>query len=185
MARKWRDGSTRAYTPVWIFTANDEATAGVKTKRSKEFPNVDSGDTRKFETANDANIVWPQSFRAAGAAGPIGLSVQLWEIDQGNADTIAKRTQQGFNVAAWVPVVGQWVSKVPSVVPDLIGEFVGDDLMGSRSILYTKRTLEKKLPAAGRSFTVKFHFSGGSGDIPFSLAGAPDYDLYLRVTRVS
>ncbi len=126
--------------PVWIFTANDVATNEVQTRRSKEFRNVDSGDSIRFDMDND-NIVWPQSASAAGAPGPIGISVQVWEIDQGNADTIASRTQTALNVAAWVPVVGQWIGKVPSKVPDLIGIFVGDDIMGSQSILYSNRKL--------------------------------------------
>lgn len=170
--------------PVWIFTANDEATPNVKTRRSKEFADVDSGDTRNFDMAN-GNIVWPQSGTASGARGPIGLSIQVWEIDQGNGDAIAKKTQQAFDVAGWVPVVGTWISKLPSAVPGLVGSLVGDDLLGSRSILYTKTRLAQRLPTVGGKFTDKFHFSGGSGDVPWELAGSADYDVYIQVTRVS
>ncbi len=41
------------------------------------------------------------------------------------------------------------------------------------------------VPNTGDKNTTKYHFSGGHGDIPFKLAGEPDYDLYLEVTRVS
>src|SRR4051794_16669884 len=123
--------------PVWIFTANDEATAGIKTRRSKEFSDVDSGDTRNFDMANN-NVVWPQSAAATGGVGPVGLSIQLWEIDQGNADNIAKTTEKVLGVAEHVPVVGSWISWVPSsVTSKLIGSLVGNDLLGSKSILYT------------------------------------------------
>lgn len=170
--------------PVWIFTANDEGTPDVKTRRSREFSNVDSGDSVRFDMAND-NIVWPQSASAAGAPGPIGLSIQLWEIDQGSAASIARRTQEVLNVAEWVPVVGNWISKVPTLVPDLIGSFAGDDIMGSQTIEYSTRRLRQWMPEAGDKLTRKYHFSGGHGDIPFGLAGSPDYDLYLEVSRVS
>lgn len=164
--------------PVWIFTANAGGT--VKTTRSQEFGNVDSGDTRSFNMANN-NIVWPPDGSARGAPGPIGLAVQIWEMDQGNADKIADATQDAFDVAAWVPVVGTWVSKVPSAVPDLIGSVIGNDLIESKSFEYSTRRLRLKLSTVGSKFseTIRFTGSGGWSGNP------PDYDLYLEVKRVS
>lgn len=170
--------------PVWIFTANDETSAEIETRASRKYSDIDTGDTVEFDMDND-NIVWPQSANAQGAPGPIGLSIQLWETDQGNADRIKERTKQVLNVAAWVPVVGQWCSKVPSQVPDLIGVFAGDDIMGSQTIVYSTRRLRRRYPNVGDRAVEKLHFSGGNGDIPFGLAGSPDYDLYLEITRVS
>jgi len=170
--------------PVWIFTANDEPTPDVRTRRSKEFSNVDSGDTQSFDMP-DNNLVWPQDDGATGATGPIGLSIQLWEVDQGDADTIAKRTEQALNVAEWVPFVGQWVGKVRGFVAGSLVSLISDDLMGSQTISYTKQRLAQRLPSVGSKITDKFHFSGNSGDIPFGLGGSPDYDLYLEVTRVA
>jgi len=170
--------------PVWIFTANDESTDGVKTRRSEEFSNVDSGDTRNFNIPNN-NLVWPQADNAGGATGPVGLSIQLWEIDQGDPDTIAKRTEQALNVAEWVPVVGEWVGKVGGLVSGSLVNLISDDLMGSQTITYTNQRLAQRLPNVGNKITEKFHFSGNSGDIPFGLGGSPDYDLFLEVTRVS
>ena len=37
----------------------------------------------------------------------------------------------------------------------------------------------------GDSFTERLHFGGHSGDLPFDIAGGPDYYLYLQVTRLS
>lgn len=164
--------------PVWIFTANSGG--AVKTRRSKVFSNVDSGDTRPFEMANN-DIVWPANAAASGASGPIGLAVQIWEMDQGNADKIAATTQDVFDVAAWVPVVGTWVSKIPSVVPDVIGSIIGDDLIKSKAFQYSNSNLAKRLPNVGSKFTEKVRFTGGGG----WTGNPPDYDLYLEVKRVS
>lgn len=164
--------------PVWIFTANSGGV--VKTRRSEVFSNVDSGDTRNFSMP-DNNIVWPANAAASGAPGDIGLAVQIWEIDQGNADKIANTTQDVFDVAAWVPVIGTWVAKLPSTVPDLIGSIIGNDLIRSKVFKYTKSNLSKRLPNVGSKFTEKVRFTGSSG----WTGNPPDYDLYLEVARVS
>ena len=171
--------------PFWVFTANDEATAGVNSVGSKIFGNVDSGDTERFESADNRNIVWPQSRSADGAEAPIGLSIQLWEKDQGNRDKIVEATEKAFDIAGFVPVVGQWIAKVPSVVQNAIAGFAGDDLMGSATIGYTASRLAQRLPNVGDTLTEKFRLGSRSGDIPFGLGGAPDYDLYLEIQRVA
>lgn len=166
---------------VWIFTAN-EASGGVHTTNSRKFGNVDSGDTEKFAPNS---IVWPKKGDANGAPGPIALSIQLWETDQGDPESIAKKTKQAFDLGGEAPVVGEWVRRVPSIVQEKISSLIADDLMGSKTILYSAGRLAQRLPRVGAKFSDVFRFGGKSGDLPFEVAGGPDYDLRLEVERVA
>jgi hypothetical protein len=169
--------------PLWVFTAN--AGGRVSTSRSKEFGDVDTGDTLTFDATDERNTVWPVARDSKGASGPIGLAIQLWEIDQGNAEDIAKKTEKALNLAEWAPVVGQWVGKARGVIRDSLNNLIADDLMGSRTVLWSASVLERRLPRKGSSFVERFRFSGRSGDLPFDVAGGPDYDLWVRVRRIN
>lgn len=169
--------------PLWVFTAN--AGGQVSTSRSKEFGDVDSGDTLNFDAAGDRNTVWPVEGDTQGAPGPIGLAIQLWEIDLGNGDDIAKKTEQAMDLAEWAPVVGQWVGKARGVIRDSLNNLIADDLMGSRTMMWSESVLERRLPRRGSSFVERFRFSGKAGDLPFAVAGGPDYDLWVRVRRIN
>jgi len=170
--------------PYWIFTARG-AGPEVHTTRSKVFGDVDSGDTRSFAADNDRNVVWPRKGAAAGAPGPIALTIQLWESDQGDPAEIAKQTERAFDLGSQAPVIGEWVRRVPAIVRDQIAEFVGDDLMGSKTLSFPAARLARQLPRVGSKLTQKHRFGGNSGDLPFEVAGGPDYDLFLEVTRVA
>lgn len=170
--------------PLWVFTARDPA-GKVHTTRSKEFSNVDSGDTVPFTTANNRNVIWPRKGAAQGAPGPIALSVQLWDIDQGNPDDIEKKTEQAFDLGSQAPVVGDWVRRVPTIVRERIADFIGNDLMGSKTLLFPVSRLRQRLPKVGAKFLEKHRFGGTSGDLPFEVAGGPDYDLHIEVRRVA
>jgi len=163
--------------PVWIFTAN--AGGVVTTTRSPEFGDVDSGDTRNFAMAN-SNLIWPSRTGTAGAPGPIGLAIQVWDVDQGNADTIATRTRQVLAAASFAPKVGQWVAAIPSFVPGLVGDFLGDDLLGSRQFFYSAETLASRLPRVGSTFTQQARFTEVC-----TICNPADYDLFLQVKRVA
>ena len=164
--------------PYWIFTAKvrDETS----TFRTKVFGNVDSGDSRQpFE---DDGIVWPSQGARGGEDGPIELSIQLWESDHGSADKVRAVTEGAIHAAA---LAGHpWLESVPSSVRNLIANNLGDDLMGSQTIAFSQARLAKRLPGRGASMTERFHFGGKNGDLPFTVAGGPDYDLWLQVTRV-
>ena len=170
--------------PCWIFTAKDDQGA-VSTCRSKEFSNVDSGDTVRFQTDNNRNVVWPRKGAVGGGSAPIALTVQLWDIDQGNPDEIERKTEKAFDLGAEAPVIGEWVRRVPSVVRDQISQFIGDDLMGSKTLFYSASRLRRRLTKVGSSFIETHRFGGNSGDLPFEVAGGPDYDLFIEVRRVS
>jgi hypothetical protein len=179
--------------PLWVFTAN--AAGKASTTRSMEFGDVDSGDTVKFKTDNNRNTVWPSKGSTTGAAGPIALSIQLWEIDQGNPDTIAAQTEDALTAAAVAataiaagtgqPEAIPWIARVRDAVRGPLTNLIADDLMGSATLLWPVTRLRNQLPQPGSSFIEKRRFGGHSGDLPFEIAGGPDYDLYLQVTRVS
>ena len=167
--------------PYWVFTAR--ANGKSSTFRSQKYGNVDSGDTR---TAG--YVIWPANDATAGASGPIALSIQLWENDQGNPDNITRKTKDAFAKAENIPFYGEWIKLVPDIVRNYIagyiGKLLGDDLMGSWTVHYSESTLVKELPKPGNSFTKKLRFNGKSGDLHRSSDGA-DYDLYIEVKRVS
>jgi hypothetical protein len=170
--------------PCWTFTSRDNA-GNVRTVYSREFGGVDSGDTSYFKPGENDSIVWPRKEGVTGASGPIALSIQLWEIDQGKPADIAAKTEKVLALAEQAPVIGDWVRLVPSVVRNQLNNLIADDLMGSRTLLFPDSYLARSLPRVGQSFVVKHRFGGNSGDLPFEVAGGPDYDLHLRVKRVA
>jgi hypothetical protein len=169
--------------PFWVFTAADP-NGEVHTVRSRVFGDVDSDETRTFASENSRNVVWPEKGDTNGSSGPIALTIQLWEQDQGDLDGIAKKTELAFAAAGKLPPL-VWLSNVPSIVRDKIAKFIGNDLMGSKTILYQPHELAKRLPKAGNKMLQRFRFGGNSGDLPFEVAGGPDYDLFLEVERVA
>jgi hypothetical protein len=170
--------------PYWVFTARDP-NGKVHTTRSKVFGDVDSGETRRFQTDGDRNVIWPRKGATQGAQAPIGLSIQLWEADQGDPDVVAKRTEQAFDLGELAPVVGDWVRLVPPIVRDQLADFIGDDLMGSTTLHFPASRLARQLPRQGATLIRKVRLGGRSGDLPFEIAGGPDYDLHIKVTRVA
>jgi hypothetical protein len=82
-------------------------------------------------------------------------------------------------------VIGEWIRRVPKVVSDQIADFVGDDLMGSRTLHLPAARLARQLPRPGAKMTQTFRFGGKSGDLPFEVAGGPDYELTVEIARVS
>jgi hypothetical protein len=162
-----------------------DANGRVNTSRSQVFGDVDSGDSRRFESEGNRNVVWPRKGDSAGAPGPIALTIQLWESDQGDPDEIKKKTEQAFELGGNIPGHGEWIKRVPPIVRDQLAKLIADDLMGSKSLLFPASRLAHQLPRPGTSFVQRHHFSGQGGDLPFEVAGGPDYDLFLQVTRVA
>jgi hypothetical protein len=170
--------------PYWIFTARDP-NGKVSTTNSRAFDDVDSGDQEKFLTDNNRNIIWPQKGDTTGAPGPIALSIQLYEKDQGDPADVATKIQRAFDLGSLAPVVGEWVRRVPSVVRDKLGDLIADDLMGSKTLLFPASRLAHKLPSPGSKRVETHRFGGNSGDLPFEISGGPDYDLTIEIARVS
>jgi hypothetical protein len=170
--------------PYWVFTATS-SDHQVFSTRSKVFGDVDSGDTRPFARDNNRNVVWPRQRAAAGGDAPIALSIQLRESDQGDPEVILRKTKQAFTIAGLAPGIGSWVRLAPSIVQDKIARFAGDDLMGSKTLVFGGSQLARQLPNVGDRFIRKDRFGGSSGDLPWEVAGGPDYDLFTEVRRVA
>lgn len=165
---------------VWSFTTklDDEET---HTYTSREFGDVDSGETRYFRTGR-GEIAPSEGSLDESVGAPVGVSIQLVESDWG--DDLEDIVKQAFEAAEHIPKVGEWVSKVPEFVRNYIVDVLEDDLMGSNTIVFRSRDLERRLPTIGSSFTDRFYFGGQGGDLPFEVAGGPDYYLYVQVVRV-
>jgi|SRR5688572_733397 len=170
--------------PFWVFTAKDPK-GNVNTTRSKTFGSVDSGNVEKFETDNNRNIIWPKKGDTKGSPGPIGLSIQVWEKDQGNEDDIAAKTNKVFDLGSKAPLVGDWVGLVGDLVRGKIASFIGNDLMGSTTVLFREKPLRLALPNVGDRMRKTFRLGGMGGDLPFQVAGGPDYDLLIEVQKVA
>lgn len=171
--------------PYWIFTGKSDGARPV-TSRSDVFGDVDSGDTRTFNATNARNVIWPRPGDTAGGTGSVGLSIQLWESDQGNAEDIRKKTEAAFDVAGDLPLpVSGWVVKATKIVVDQVLKLVGDDVMGSRTFRLTAGYLAKRLPKPGSKHPLTLKFHGSGGDLPFEVAGGPDYTLHLEIVRVA
>ena len=164
----------------WTFTTKFEGEEPV-THASREFGDVDSGDEREY-TDNDGDIAPSRSDLSDSVAAPVGVSIQLIEVDQGeDHQSTVERT---FQAAALIPSVGVWVSQTPDIVKNQLVEMLDDDLMGSTTIAFRARDLERRLPTVGSTFVEKIYFGGQGGDLPFAVAGGPDYYLYVKVERV-
>ncbi len=159
----------------WFFTwTNGNAP---KTVASKEFGDIDSGDRRQWKPPL---AITPPS----GVFGPLALSIQLYEIDQGNEDKMREAVEKAVTAANLVSMVnsGQPVS-LPDPVKRQLVNLLGNDLMGSATINFTRRELERKLLRPGHSIVRTLEIGGKSGDLPFEVAGGPDYTVTVRVVR--
>jgi hypothetical protein len=171
--------------PYWIFTGKADGARPV-TSRSAVFGDVDSGDTRTFDATNARNVIWPRPGDTAGRTGPIGLSIQLWESDQGNAEDIRKKTEAAFDVADDLPLpVASWIVTASKIVANQVLKLVGDDIMGSRTFRLPASVLAKRMPKPGNKHPLTLKFHGSGGDLPFEVAGGPDYTLHLEIVRVA
>jgi len=129
--------------------------------------------------------VWPKQGDIDGAPGPIALSVQLWEEDQGNAEATRKTTEQELSAVGYLPQVTDWAAQVASVVGLAVIGAVEDEVMGAKTFLFQQSRLQKLLKNPGDSYTERFLFGGNTGDLLFEVAGVPDYELFLQVERVT
>jgi hypothetical protein len=172
-------GTDDAY---WIFTALDPGAQQTKTMRSQVFAEVIPGGTRLFPPNI---VVWPKQGDIDGAPGPIALSVQLWEEDQGNAEATRKTTEQELSAVGYLPQLTDWAAQVASVVGLAVVGAVEDEVMGAKTFLFQQSRLRKLLKNPGDSYIERFLFGGNTGDLLFEVAGVPDYELFLQVERVT
>jgi hypothetical protein len=163
--------------PYWVISSVGlDGTS--TTRRSVEFSDVDSGESRTFAAGDRA--VFPQPSGSASAPNGIGVSIQLWEADGGNKAGTVSTTSNYFKAAgaissvtpapAWVPIALGSIGTATS----LIGEWWADDFMGSNTFAYTQKYLDDHVPAVGDTHYELRDFHNG-----------PDYRLKLKITRTA
>ena len=165
--------------PFWVFSA--VGTDGTnRTTRTSDFGDVDSGDTRSF-----THWIWGNSCWGETAPNGIGMSIQLWEHDNGDMASIRNKTKEYFDKAgciAHVAAAPEWVQKAISYVGtgvDYAMGLYGDEFFGSNTYAYSASTLASRLPSVGSYFDDE-RWYGGSDD-----SGGADYYLRTRVKRVA
>jgi hypothetical protein len=173
--------------PYWIYSSVG-ADSTATSRKSHVFSDVDTGETRTFSTSERCmfgNLSNGVCYGKSAPAG-IGLSVQLWEEDDGDASANLAKTAEYFkkagDLADYAPDPYKWVLKAAGYVGDacnIISGWLKDDLLGTRTLEYTASSLASLLPYAGRSFTTTKWFGG------LSSSNGADYYLTYRVTRVS
>jgi hypothetical protein len=163
--------------PMVVFTSASGNGAPV-TVATPEFGDVDSGDTRSL---NNLCVV-PSC--ASGFTAPTALSIQLFEMDQGSAESVRQKVELAAKAIQWGSVIYGTPVTVPASFIDYLTDLLGNDLMGSETLRYDPQALRQLLPNVGDSMTEKHHLGGHDGDLPWDVAGGPDYDLYLKITRL-
>jgi hypothetical protein len=164
--------------PMVVFTSAT-ASGSPYTSSTPEFSDVDSGDSRSL---NNLCVI---ASCANGFTQPIALTMQLFEIDQGNPDEVRERVEQAATAIEWAAVLfGSSKQELPAWFIDYVTGLLGNDLMGSKTVTFDPQVLAQQLPQVGNSMTVGYHLGGNSGDLPWEVAGGPDYDLSIRITRL-
>lgn len=164
--------------PYWVFSSvGRDGTSS--TRHTKEFSNVDSRDVRDFAPGD--RYIFPQPAGSAPAPAGIGLSIQVWEADQGSKATTVAKTGEYFKQAGAISVLTPapaWVGVTLGYIgtaTNLIGQWLADDLMGSQTVAYSRSYLDARLTAPGKYFDRTLNFTDGDAD----------YSLTLRVKRTA
>ena len=165
--------------PMVVFTSAT-ANGAPYTSATPEFGDVDSGDTRSL---NNLCVI---ASCTNGFTQPIALTMQLFEIDQGNPDEVKEHVEQAATAIEWGTVIfGGQKHELPDWFIDYVTGLLGNDLMGSQTVSFDPQVLRQQLPQVGNSMVVAYHLGGSSGDLPWEVAGGPDYDVSLRITRLA
>jgi hypothetical protein len=173
--------------PYWIYSSVG-SDGSATSRKSHVFGDVDTGETRTFSSSERCmfgNLSNGVCYGKSAPAG-IGLSVQLWEEDDGDASANLAKTAEYFkkagDLADYAPDPYKWVLTAAGYVGtacNIISGWLKDDLLGTRTLEYTASSLASLLPYAGRSFTTERGFGG------LDSSNGADYYLTFRVTRVS
>jgi CARDB len=153
-----------------------------RTTASHVFGNIDTGDTAFFGLTEGCIYL-----SCSGGAAPfgIGISIQLWEHDNGDAAEVLRDVSAGFAKAGALSALlpaPPWVGTATPIIAGVlnaIASLAEDDLLGTQTYAYSPLFLATKLPAVGSSFTDVRRLEGGS----VILGGV--YDLTTVVTRVA
>jgi hypothetical protein len=164
--------------PFWNFSSVG-TTGTARTTQTKVFGSVDTGETHGFGATE--GCLWRDCGLGDYAPNGVGLSVQLWEKDQGDMTENRARAEEYFKYAGIIATVAGapvWVNKaIPYVQQgvDWVLSNLEDDLMVTQTFAFSPADLAGKVPLKGQSTIYPRTFEGGGGK----------YTLNLRITRVS
>lgn len=164
--------------PFWNFSS--VGTAGTaRTTQTKVFGSVDTGETHAFGATE--GCLWRACGLGDYAPNGVGLSVQLWEKDQGDMTENRARAEQYFGYAGLIATAAGapvWVTKAIPYVTDGVDWVLSnleDDHMATETFAFSPADLAAKVPLKGLSTVYTRNFEGGGGS----------YTLNLRITRVA
>lgn len=164
--------------PFWNFSS--VGTSGTtRTTQTKVFSGVDTGETHAF--ASTEGCLWRYCGVGDYAPNGVGMSVQLWEKDQGDMSANQAKAAEYFRYAGFIASAAgapPWVTKAIPYVEEGVKwamEYLEDDLMKTDTFAFSPADLAAKAPLKGQS-TISTRYLAGGGGI---------YYLNLRVTRVS
>lgn len=164
--------------PFWNFSS--VGTAGTaRTTQTRVFGGVDTGETHGF--AATEGCLWRDCGVGDYAPHGVGLSVQLWEKDQGDMTDNRAKAAEYFGYAGTIASAAQapaWVTKaIPYVAEgvDWVLSYLNDDHLDSETFAFSPADLAGKAPLKGQSAVYTRYLEGGGGL----------YTLNIRITRVS
>lgn len=162
--------------PYWTFSSVSN-TGTAATRNTQIYGGIDTGDTQYFSALD--NCVWGCSPVGTPAPFGIGMSVQLWEKDQGDLPQIVSDIADAFQAAG--PIlsaarVPEWVSTASTKLGDAIEYFVGvweDDLLGANTYAFSADGLASTLPNRGSFLDTRLYEKDGA-----------KYSLTMVISRV-
>jgi hypothetical protein len=154
------------------------------TKRTSVFGDVDSGERRSLSSAD--RPVFPLECSGEAPDG-IGISVQMWEEDNGDAAEVLAKSAEYFEYAKDISAWGgapSWVSKALGYMGEACSwasEWQNDDLLGTQTFTVLKTDLSRNLTYVGDYY----RFSKFFGDPSSTGYGTPGYhEVRFKVTRI-
>ncbi len=174
---------------------------------TKEFGNVDSGDSRDMGQAvgqcdprkRDPHchrvsflppsfgflMKYPEATPARGLKPPFSVAIVGFEIDSGNKKQIKQDVEDIADAIEIAIQMGGGTAEIPSSAKRRIGQILGNDGLGVKYINFGKDDVVlASLDSVGDFNTVNARLTGGDGgDIP--LTGGGDYEVKLLVSRVA
>jgi len=166
--------------PEYFFIFSSTAGTTSLTTNSTVFDNVDTGETRNFNSV-DGNMWGLTGHPAPLPAGDIGILVTLVEHDSGDPAAVREGVAAAFAAVSGILIatgVAAWVGAVVAGVGGLVTwltTFMEDDLVADVAVDFDGLVLAKQLTSVGASTPSEVRLTDGNDDVT----------LTIMATRVS
>lgn len=178
-----------------FFVLTTQAGAGISTTRTGVFGDVDTGDTRQIAPALCA------SPNCASGSGGFSFQVNLLESDIGGDPTeLAAKIDRVSRAAGWIAAITTFLvtgdptsaaaakataDKIDKSAAAQLVALLGDDLLGSETVVYPLTDLVAAMPTVGSSFEEEIYLGKDKDGIVDFFDGGADYRVKVRLTRVN